>query len=203
MSARWRLFLVACSLGLASLQAVAQVGLRVGQAEASWPRWQARIGVSTSPAGGSTSLMAGPLWSNDGLQLRGAQVLGDYYFGRFAPSGHEGYGSGFRATSGLLIGPRGAAVALAAPASGLSVSSLRSSAAASPDDGGAMPYLGVGYTGLSVKGFSFTADLGLVGRNSGGGLRLRQAGGTAQGTYDLLREMRVEPLLQLGVSYSF
>ena len=62
-----------------------------------------------------------------------------------------------------------------------------------------LPYMGVGYTGLSVRsGWSFSADLGLVAQNPGGLKLIR-----SQSLDDAVREMRLAPLLQFGVSYAF
>jgi hypothetical protein len=66
-------------------------------------------------------------------------------------------------------------------------------------DASAIPYLGVGYTGMSLRGgWGFSADVGLVGS----GVRLGRpiAGNQVD---ELLQELRLTPMLQLGVSYSF
>ncbi|HEY9240222.1 MAG TPA: hypothetical protein VIP10_15360, partial [Burkholderiaceae bacterium] len=67
-----------------------------------------------------------------------------------------------------------------------------------------VPYLGVGYTNLSVRsGWSFSADLGLVAQGNGSLGRLGRSLSGAQSLDDAVREMRMTPLLQLGVSYAF
>jgi len=67
-------------------------------------------------------------------------------------------------------------------------------------DNATLPYLGIGYTGLSPRnGWGFSADLGLVAKNPGNALR---AGG-GQSLDEMIRDMRMTPLLQLGVSYAF
>lgn len=92
-----------------------------------------------------------------------------------------------RATSGFLTTPR---------------VSLAGAVGETPAD--AAPYVGIGYVGLAVKGgWGLKADLGLVAES--GGLRSGRApfgnGGLA---WDgALRELRLTPLLQLGVSYAF
>lgn len=190
-------------LGLTA-PAFAQSGLRVGESDMAWPRWQARIGLASASLGGSTSLVSASPWAGSGLQLRSAQVLGDYYFSGSGLLPRHAWGGGFRATSGLLIGSHGVAPAAPARGAGLSLSMARSSAAQVGEDGGAVPYVGVGYTGLSHKGFSFTADLGLVAaRSTPGGLRAGRALSGAQSIDDLVRDLRLEPVLQMGVSYSF
>ena len=85
--------------------AQAQSGLRIGQdpgaQQAAWPRWQARIGLSTSSANVAD---ASAPW-----QVNAGQLLGDYYWAgtRLGGSGSIG---GFRATSGLLLGQRSLAL---------------------------------------------------------------------------------------------
>ena len=74
----------------------------------------------------------------------------------------------------------------------------------SPDSSGAVPYLGVGYTGLSGKaGWGFSADLGVMALNPGSAANLGRVFGNVQNLDDVLRDMRLSPLVQVGVSYSF
>lgn len=92
-----------------------------------------------------------------------------------------------RATSGFLTTPR---------------VSLSGTAGDTPAD--AAPYVGIGYVGLAAKGgWGLKADLGLVAES--GGLRTGRAStGNAGLAWDgALRELRLTPLLQLGVSYAF
>lgn len=193
----------ALGLGLGMAWASAQTGLQVQDAPASWARWQARVGLATAPQGGSaTSLVSASPWEGS-LQLRSAQLLGDYYFTGVGPVQRRAWGGGFRATSGLLIGPRLNAAGMGAAGSGLAVTVSRSIGAVDGSDATASPYVGVGYTGLSLRnGISFTADLGLLARQSGGGLRLNRGAGV-QGLDDLVRELRMTPVVQVGVSYTF
>ena len=147
-------------------------GLRV-DTSSSASRIQGRIGL-----GNQTSNWSG----------KAGIVLGDYYFDRTRLGTGE-VSSGFRATSGLLLGQR--VSVLGSP--GTVQNSIN-------DVWSAMPYVGIGWTSLSVrKGWGLTADLGLVARTSSGGLRL----GNAQTLDDLLRELRLNPLIQVGVSYAF
>ena len=69
---------------------------------------------------------------------------------------------------------------------------------------GAAPYLGIGYTGLSSKGgWGFSADVGVVALSPRSTVKLGRVLGGTQSLDDVLRDMRLSPLLQLGVSYSF
>lgn len=65
------------------------------------------------------------------------------------------------------------------------------------------PYFGLGYTTLSARaGWGFAADIGLGGRRAGSGLRLGQ--GARGGVFEqVLDELRLAPVVQVGVSYSF
>lgn len=184
---------LALSLALAATAAAADQGLRVGDAADTWPRWHARIGIAAPPARTDLSLAAAL------PRTQGAQVLGDYYF---AGTGFDArhIAGGFRATSGLLLGSRSAALSTTAMPSAGGLSFTRSTLDATGEAAGTVPYLGVGYTGLSVRGgWGFTADVGLMAL--GGGLRVGRALGPSPD--ELARDLRLMPVLQLGVSYSF
>jgi len=193
---------MACLL-FAAPAALAQNGLRLGEdaqgRDAAWPRWQARFGLATT----ASPIDAGVRW-----QLSAGQLLGDYYWSGLRPVG-IGRSGGFRATSGLLLGPLSLALGTPTLAAtqglGLTLSrSTRISPGAgdvtSSEPWSAVPYLGFGYSGISLHGgWGFTADFGLAG--SAGGLRARRDGtlGT-QGADELLRELRLTPVLQFGAS---
>jgi hypothetical protein len=164
------------------------------------PRLQTRIGINTSTAltdGGSAS------W-----QQQAGVLLGDYYFSR-ARLGQGQVSSGFRATGGVLLGQR--SLALGTPAmpggQGVAVTQLRQPRGALPgiesasEPWAAVPYIGIGWSGVSVRGgWGVSADLGIAGRSNGSG-GLRVSGN--QSLDDLLRELRISPMVQLGVSYAF
>jgi hypothetical protein len=137
--------------------------------------------------------------------------MGDYYFSRSLVGARQL--GGFRATSGLIVGPRsllGSAQGGFASGNAFSIGSRSIGLAPAPLAGDpaaettTAPYLGVGYTNLSVRnGWSFNADLGLVAQGSGSGARLGRGLTGGQSLDDAVREMRMTPLLQLGVSYAF
>lgn len=168
-----------------------------------WARWQGRLNLGTNA----------PAWrlgvDGPAVKLNSASLMGDFYFSRTTGTARLG---GFRATSGLVIGPRGSLAALqSAPATGsaFSIGSRPLGSAALPLAGDApaesatVPYLGLGYTGLSVRSrFSFSADLGLAGQ-SGGAVRLGRTFTATSNLDDTVRDIRLAPLLQLGVSYAF
>ena len=169
-------------------------GLQVNPDLVAWPRFQARLGITTAPH---------DLGSQPRTLLEGAGLLGDYYFA--GPGfGRGGITGGFRATSGLFAGARATAIATPLlPAREGSQFTLNTYARMAGDGqaetGGAVPYVGVGYTGLSLRGgWGFSADIGLVGS----GVRFGRSS-TGSQVDELLRELRLTPVLQLGVSYSF
>jgi hypothetical protein len=171
-----------------------------------WARWQGRLSLgSTTPAWRLG--VEGPT-----TKLSSASLMGDYYFGP-ALTGPGRLG-GFRATSGLIVGPRNSLStgqpSLAANGSVFSIGSklfgqpTSAYGADLPTDTATVPYLGFGYTGLSPRsGWSFSADLGLVAQSPANSTRLGRALSNGQNLDDAVRDLRLAPLLQLGVSYSF
>jgi len=192
MDATVRRCLTLLMSGACSLAAHAN-GLQIDPDTVAWPRWQARLGITTAPQDAS---------AQPRTTLEGAGLLGDYYFagpgfGRGVVTG------GFRATSGLFAGARSTAIATpvlpSREGTSFTLTSRARMASDANDAAGAVPYLGIGYTGMSLRGgWGFNADVGLVGAD----VRL---GGTNSGTQvdELLRELRLTPMLQLGVTYSF
>lgn len=164
------------------------------------PRLQARAGLNTS-----ATLADG---SSASWQQQAGVLLGDYYFSR-TRLGAGAVNSGFRATSGVMLGQRSLALGTPAFANGpgMGLTTLRQPRVAMPglevaaEPWAAVPYVGVGWSGVSVRGgWGVSADFGVAGRsyNSGG---LRVSGN--QSLDDLLRELRLTPMVQVGVSYAF
>jgi hypothetical protein len=163
-----------------------------------WARWQGRLSLGTTAEVWHPGL--------DSNRISSASLMGDYYFGRSLVG--PGSAGGFRATSGLIFGPR-ALLSIGQPSlsagHSFSIGSRPFGQSAMPytnetaGDSATLPYLGVGYTGLSARnGWSFSADLGLVAQTPGG---LKLIG--SQNLDDVVREMRLAPLVQFGVSYAF
>lgn len=191
-----------------SALALEGLGLTPNADNLPWARWQGRISM------GATA----PVWraglggfETSGLKLGSVSLMGDYYFTR-ALTG-PGSSGGFRATSGLIIGPTSQLWA-SQPGAGAGSSftmdrHLFSPAAVtlggeSAVDNATQPYVGIGYTGISARGgWSFSADLGLLAIGPASTIRLGRGMSNPQGIDDLMREMRMAPVLQLGVSYSF
>lgn len=172
------------------------------------PRWQARLQLSSLDA--NAAGLEAQRYS--GSRLLSANLLGDYYL---TGSGLGGIRGGLRATGGVLLGPLSMSQANAGLALGGSAFQLgrnlavgqRSLALLSPnaeitDPSASLSYLGIGYTGQTLRGgFSFSADLGVISNTSIAGLRLGRS--NAAGMEDVLRDLRYKPVLQLGLSYSY
>jgi hypothetical protein len=188
------------SAAIASAAAADGRGLVVDPERLSWPSLQARLQLSTEPLAPSFAA-----FDSAALRPRSAALFGDYYVSRpfFGNTG------GMRLTSGVVTGPRGAVFgpgqATAAGSFGFS-SASRNAGAGLVDNNGestqTLPYLGIGYSGSSLRGsFSFSADLGLTAQNSGNQRLVRSV--MSQTLDDTLRELRFTPVLQFGVSYRF
>jgi hypothetical protein len=202
--------MAAAALGGAAVDARALegAGLVPSSKESVWPRWQGRLSLATA----APLLRADPMNADgNGPRLAGASVLGDYYFTRSLP--RLGDSGGFRATSGMLLGARTSSMLSTAPGLGgrpftvdrRSVGGLQLAGApdAPTDSGSAVPYVGLGYTGLASRGgWGFSADLGVMALNPGS-VKLGRVFGGGQNLDDALRELRLSPLVQVGVSYSF
>lgn len=178
--------------------ALAADGLLAPAAGGVWPQWQARISVQSATL---SPLTLSQLFEG-GTQQRGLQggaLLGDYYFASPA------FGS-FRASGGLLLGLQGGApvgVASAGSRLGLSLSSGGSLVSTPGAEGaGAATYLGLGFTSLAWRSsLALTADVGMVADRSAIGVGRAIFGN--QGMDNTLREMRLSPMLQLGLRYTF
>jgi hypothetical protein len=164
-----------------------------------WPRWQARLAISS----------AAPLWRGElfgpdayGLKSGSLGVMSDYYFARSA--GADGSASGFRATGGLVVGQRPALWMVSPAVSANPAFQLERRGGGDTADNSTVPYLGVGYSGLSGRnGWNFSADFGLVALPGRNAVRLGRAYSSMQGVDELVRDLRLSPVLQVGVSYSF
>jgi opacity protein-like surface antigen len=191
-----------------SMSCAAAAGLNANPDSIPWAKWQGRLAFDVSPAALRSDLS---IADGSGLKVSSASLVGDYYFTRtLAPTGVAG---GFRATSGLLYGARPTlwSVQSVGTTRAAFVTERRNFGSArapgTPDqaaDASTLPYLGIGYTGLSVRGgWSFSADIGLVAQNPSSGVKLGRVFNGNQNLDDLIREMRLSPVVQLGVSYAF
>ncbi|HEV7577116.1 MAG TPA: hypothetical protein VGO85_13830 [Caldimonas sp.] len=206
----WICAAVASVLTLADARAEGE-GLAANADRVPWARFQSRIAYAPGAPGWRADLA--PL-ERSGLKVGSVGLLGDVYFGSTEAARATSAG-GFRATSGVLIGPRSPwlGAAAAPPSNGLLAIDRRlfgasANAAAYPADSAlesaTVPYIGIGYSNLSGKsGWSFSADLGVVSQSPGNVVRFGRVFGGSQSLDDVVRDMRLAPVIQLGVSYSF
>lgn len=192
---------VATLTALALLQATpavqAQQGLQWPATETLWPSVWARITLQTAAVSPLKLSDWGRLQAAE-AGLSGGAVLGDYVFAE------PGFGS-FRATTGLFFGmpgeqPRfGVASYSAGSRLGLALGSSGARRLGAGASWQALPYLGVGFSSpLGDSGFSLSADLGLLAEPEGSGTGLRLRNNDAG-----QRDLRLAPLLQFGMRYTF
>ena len=156
-----------------------------------WARFQARILPSTAAPGWRAELAP---TERMGLRVASIGLLGDVYLGRSDPNAGRAP-RGFRATSGLIVGARQPL---------LGASPVAPAVAELGSESVTVPYLGLGYSSLVAKsGWSFSADLGVVSRNPANVVRLGRVVNGGQSLEEVVRDMRLAPHVQLGVSYSF
>ena len=174
-------------------------GLLVPAADTLWPQWQARIAVQTaavSPLGLSRLLEGGTPHGS----WQGGALLGDYYFA--TPS----FGS-FRASGGLMFGSTGGAPLLSAAVGsrlGLALQSTGSQPTPGAESAGTLPYLGLGFTSAAWRrSLSLTADLGWVAEQPSAAAGVGRALFGTQGKENAWRELRLSPVLQVGLRYTF
>lgn len=174
------------------------------------PSWQARLQLSSLAMNPSTLPSGLDASAHTASRLLSASLLGDYYL---TGSGLGGVHGGLRATGGLMLGTlsqNNASLAMGSGAGPLSQGLTVGQRSLTPwsvereanDPFTSTSYLGIGYTGRSLRGgWGFSADLGLMSGNMSNSLRL--GNNRAQGMEDLLRDLRFKPVLQLGLSYSY
>lgn len=189
--------------------AVADGGLKVSLPGGFWSEVQAQLRVNAvvletvRPRLGYT---ASTDWA--GYAPTAASVGGDYYFSKSLVD-NAVPPSGFRASGALLIRQPGVSLSDLAWSSRATTSlALRQPYASLAEPAGqglsAMPYLGLGYSDYSLKtGWGFWADIGLVVQSPGNALGMTRVMSGTQSLDDLVRELRLSPMLQLGVNYSF
>jgi hypothetical protein len=177
----------AALVAVAAAPAQAADGLSLWHDNLPAPRWV----IGASPVlGGPQAPWAGAATA--------VGVTGDYYFDAGEPAREGLAPSGLRASAGVWLGRRAGG--------GLSVPALQGATAAGdggPESAAVLPYLGLGYTLLGDSGWGLRADLGLLARGTPSGVRLGRALESPQALDDLVRSLRLLPVLQFGVSYSF
>lgn len=202
--ARW---LAGAALLLVATAAQAGEGISLAAAGAGWwSSWQTRLSLQTSSSLARPQLAPG---ETAGLKIDSLGVFGDYYFAA-APLGRKGAG-GFRATTGLMLVDGSTSGLTAGHGLGLGLSQRRSTISAlsyADTDGradAAVPYVGLGYSNIDPSsGWRLAADFGLMATSDPRQVRFGGRGERLQALHEeALRDLRITPVLQLGVSYSF
>lgn len=206
---------IAIGMVAASMHAWAVGGAGLQAPDSIWfhGHWQVRIELSQG-LGGRHQLDRYDLTvGSNRSSLRRFSVLRDYYFDEVDEvAAAPAVAGGLRATGGLVVTSRSAANSLLARRAGASGSSLRRLAGHGIADGWSdpsndlvsVPYVGVGYTDLPLRtGWGFRADLGLMALRPQSAVKFGSVLSGPLGVDDLLRDMRLSPLIQIGVSYSF
>ena len=169
-------------------------GLSTPRPDTLWPQWQARVQLQTS------NLL--PFESRTAQEIKGGAVLGDYLlmqpsFGVFRATG--GIVSGSLAGAPLYKALPGQSLGLSVQGSGLQPRLLPVAEAPQP-----LPYLGLGFSTARLGGgFSVSADFGLVAQSLGSSIDLGRALLGTQSVEQAWRELRLSPMAQLSVRYSF
>ena len=208
----WICAAVASALTLVDARAEGD-GLSADADRVPWARFQSRIAYAARRARLARRPRAAR--SGTGLQVGSVGLLGDVYFGS-TPAPRAASVGGFRATSGLLIGARSTGLgAVSTPTSGLLATDRRLFGASAAPLDAIRPIRRVDSTtralhrhrlqqpvGARAAG-SFSADLGVVSQSPGNVVRFGRVFGGSQSLDDVVRDMRLAPVVQLGVSYSF
>ncbi len=197
-----------CAAGLATAD-----GLNMNKIGGYWSATQTRLQINAVVLDTTLGTPAAHAWGSNPAPLA-ASLAGDYYFSKSLVDAALPR-SGFRASSALLIRQPGVSLSELAWSSRSMASFAAPSrltlgyAGANPYEVSAqgvsaLPYLGIGYSDYSLKsGWGFWADIGLVVQNPGSAMGLGRTLSGAQGVDDLMRELQLSPMLQLGVNYSF
>jgi hypothetical protein len=203
LSKEWKMYRIplACLLALLVFPAGAQNGLNVPLDPADVTKAERNLRL------GAGDLRMDLSVAEPGMATLRARLLGDYYL--TGPGfGDEHVSGGLRVTSGVAVGPTGGTTVL--PPSRLegglqwaprgSISSFHGNPGASI----ALPYIGLGYTTLSAReGWGLSADIGLGGQRPGESVRFGAGNPTAAQFENVLNDLRLAPVIQLGVSYAF
>jgi hypothetical protein len=185
--------------------AAADGGLKVAAAGGFWSDVQTKLRFSAAVVDTAPPLAGYPMMvvAQEYVPL-GASLGGDYYFSKDLAAGRPP--SGLRASGALLIRQPGVSLSDLAWQSRATTSLATPLRLPDPANQGlsAMPYLGIGYSDYSLKtGWGFWADIGLVVQSPGNSLGMSRVLSGSQSVDDLVRELRLSPMLQLGVNYSF
>ena len=183
----------------AALQSTESATSPSGLFDLSWNRVQGRLAFGTR----STPLRSRPDdVDHHAFALSSLSVMGDYYLR--SPSSNYSP-TGLRATGGFVFGPRTSLWGASASSRGLSIDQRNagydpaSAHWADPASTGTSTYLGIGYSGVR-RSWGFTADLGVMSLRPG---NIGRAVNGSRSFDDVVRDLRLSPVLQFGLSYAF
>ncbi len=153
-------------------------GLTPTPASLGGAHWQTRMEFDTT----ALRAVGSPFNVSLGASQQTARLFSDYQLDTLR-LGHTG---GLRLTSGLLLNQRSGNLA------------------PDTDNRSAWPYLGVGYSSGGVRGdWGFSADIGMAAQSLGATVRLGRVLGGSFSLADAVRDLRLQPVVRLGVNYSF
>ena len=168
----------------------------------SWGRVQGRMAFSS----GTMPLRADSTASETAFKVSSLSLLGDYYL---RPSLSQLTLGGLRATSGIMFGPRSALWGLSSNhIRGFGMERRNGGYDSSNPDNTTTPYFGLGYSGTGGTygksgSWGFSADLGLMSLSPGNFGRFGRVVNGSQNLDDVVRDLRLSPVLQFGFTYSF
>ena len=184
-------------------------GLSTDADRVPWARFQGRISYAATAPVATTPLTPG---DGTGLQVQGMSLMGDVYFGGSRSLGrrlsrhqrpdlrlphlarrHVGDGPGERPAQRRPAPVR----RLGRPPSATRTDPAN-------ETSGTLPYIGIGYSSLAAAQrleLQRRPRPGLA--RPGNAVRLGRVFGGSQNLDDVVRDMRLTPVLQLGASYSF
>jgi hypothetical protein len=171
-----------------------------------WPHWEGRIGVVLDQADVRSPSFSLGLPGSGGLKLRSAHLLSDYHFS-----------GGFRATAGLIHGSTSLpwwgkgglnTAGLNLSLENTDVFNLPTASSSMDDTPRTVAYVGAGYSARlnDAKAYgvwNFNADLGVISLNSGSIGRLSRVLQGDQGVDELVRDLKLRPVLKVSVDYAF
>lgn len=148
------------------------------------PHWQTRFEFDAPMTLGR---LPATIWAIEQTPLSG-RLISDYRFDAL----RLGQTGGLRLTSGVLVNLRNPATF-----------TLGSSIAQSGDNpSAAQPYAGIGYSAGTRGDWGFSAELGVAAQNPGAASQFgRVFNGFSLG--DTVRDMRLQPVIRLGMNYAF
>jgi hypothetical protein len=168
----------------------------------SWGRVQGRMAFAT----GATPLRTDLNAADTTFKVSSLSLMGDYFL---RPSLSQLTLGGFRATSGVVFGQRSALWGMSSPQIGGFGVDRRSGGYDSGNyDHTTTPYLGLGYSGTGGSygksgSWGFSADLGLMSLSPGNIGRFGKVVNGSQNLDDMVRDLRLSPVLQFGFNYAF